>query len=301
VTLELASVKAVPKPWGKADLRPWSRAGRSDAPIGELWFERADGGSPEPALLLKLLFTARPLSIQVHPDDSYARSIGQPHGKTEAWYVLEASRDAAIALGLERTIGAGELRAAVEDGSIADLVHWQHVVPGQAVLVSAGTIHAIGPGLVIAEIQQRSDATFRLFDYERHRALHLEDAIAVALAGPAAAQAAPSRLTAVRRLLAASPYFVLEHVALPPNSHWALKAAEETWALVLEGETTVGPLPLSQGQAIFIEQRSATAAVGHGGAQLLLAYSASAPSDAMLRRLDGETAGQEPMPEELHA
>src|SRR5438132_688728 len=108
MTIELASIKVVPKPWGSTDLRPWSQCGETASPVGELWFERADPSAPAPELLLKLLFTEQPLSIQVHPDDGYARSIGQPHGKTEAWYVIAASPEAKVALGLSHTIASAE-------------------------------------------------------------------------------------------------------------------------------------------------------------------------------------------------
>src|SRR5207247_461750 len=107
--------------------------------------------------LLKLLFTAQPLSIQVHPDDTLARSIGLPNGKTEAWYVLSAAPGARIALGLKRALTAVQLRAAIGDGSIAQVVQWRPVAKDDVIFVSAGTIHAIGAGLVVAEIQQRSD------------------------------------------------------------------------------------------------------------------------------------------------
>lgn len=84
MAVEHASVRVVRKPWGRSDLWPWSRIDGSNDPVGELWFERADRDAPVPALLLKLLFTSAPLSIQVHPDDSFARGIGLPNGKSEA-------------------------------------------------------------------------------------------------------------------------------------------------------------------------------------------------------------------------
>jgi len=88
MTLELASARVVRKPWGRTDLRPWSELGCDGAAIGEVWFQRADPAAPEAALLLKLLFTDEPLSVQVHPDDAFAHTIGLPQGKTEAWFVL---------------------------------------------------------------------------------------------------------------------------------------------------------------------------------------------------------------------
>ena len=140
---------------------------------------------PDPALLLKLLFANEALSIQVHPDDAFARSIGLAHGKTEAWYILSATSNAKVAVGLKWRPTTQQLRTSIEDGSIADMVCWHPVRSGDIVFVPAGTIHAIGPGLVIAEIQQRSDATFRLFDFGRQRELHVDNAVTVAHAGPA--------------------------------------------------------------------------------------------------------------------
>ena len=98
---------------------------------------------------------------------------GWHRGKTEAWYILSAAPGAKIALGLKKRLAPRQLREAVDDGSIAGLVAWRTVLPGDVVSVPAGTIHAIGAGLVIAEIQQRSDATFRMFDFGRKRELHV--------------------------------------------------------------------------------------------------------------------------------
>jgi mannose-6-phosphate isomerase class I len=94
MTLEIASEQVVRKPWGKFDLRQWSDLGRDGTPVGELWFQRIDPAAPEPELLLKLLLTEQALSVQVHPDDAFARAIGLPHGKTQAWYVLAATATA---------------------------------------------------------------------------------------------------------------------------------------------------------------------------------------------------------------
>ena len=240
MAIEHASMRVVHKPWGSIDLKPWSDVRPDGDAIGELWFQRADGNAPEPALLLKLLFTKEPLSIQVHPDDAFAHSIGLGHGKTEAWYILSAALGARIAVGLKRRLSAVQLRASIEDGSIASLVQWRDVHKDNVIFVPAGTIHAIGPGLVLAEIQQRSDATFRLFDHGRQRELHVDNAVAAADAGPAGHQSTPKRLTDARTLLVASPYFVLERIDLSSGSSWELNAERETWFLVLEGDAQVG-------------------------------------------------------------
>ena len=101
MTVERCLVQAIHKPWGRSDLEPWYTAHADGSLIGELWFRRTEAAAERPALLLKLLFTDAPLSIQVHPDDAYAQSMGYPNGKTEAWYVLSATPDARVALGLK--------------------------------------------------------------------------------------------------------------------------------------------------------------------------------------------------------
>src|SRR4051794_4248049 len=158
MTVEQAAVEAVSKPWGVADLRPWSGLELCGERVGELWFRRADSNAPLPALMVKLLFTSAALSIQVHPDDEFSRSIGLPNGKTEAWCILEAKPGAQVAMGVKHPPPPTALRAAIRDGSIAPLVRWIPALKGDMFFVPAGTIHAIGAGIVLAEIQQRSDA-----------------------------------------------------------------------------------------------------------------------------------------------
>jgi mannose-6-phosphate isomerase len=272
LTIEHAIARAKPKPWGSIDLRPWSRASTSDGPIGELWFERPEPAAPETALLLKLLFTTEPLSIQVHPDDAFARSIGLSNGKTEAWYILSAIPGALVAVGLNYPRSAAELRTAIADGSIANIVHWHPVHKGDVIFIPAGTIHAIGAGIVLAEIQQYSDATFRLFDYGRQRELHIENAVAVATAGPRERQSSPERLSDARTVLTVDPHFALEQIDLLPGSVWTLDAPKETWILAIEGHAQLGATRLSPGDAVFLEADHAEIEVGADGLKALLAY-----------------------------
>lgn len=197
--------------WGR-DLLPCGfedvRAG--DGPIGEIWF---GDGKPD-ALLVKYLFTSERLSIQVHPDDAAARARGHAHGKDEAWLVLDAEPGAVIGLGLRREASAAELRAAALDGSIEELVDWRAVKAGDAFFSPAGTIHAIGAGLSLIEIQQNIDLTYRLYDYGRPRALHLDDAVAVARPGPWALPPPSPEPGPGRRLLAGGESFTLERWTL---------------------------------------------------------------------------------------
>jgi mannose-6-phosphate isomerase len=289
MAIEHASVQVARKPWGVADLHPWSSIDVSGDAVGELWFQRADKDAPSPALLLKLLFTSEPLSIQVHPDDAFARSIGLPNGKTEAWYILSATPDARVAVGLKRSLTPQELRASIEDGSIADLVQWRPAAKGDIIFVPAGTIHAIGAGIVLAEIQQRSDTTFRLFDYRRHRELHQERAVAVSDAGPAQTQSAPRHLAAARTALISNPHFVLERIDLQANSNWALNADRETWILVIEGGAWIGLIAASVGDAVFAEADHAGIEAGPDGMSCLIAYPGPDPSTPLLQESEVQT------------
>ncbi len=290
MAVEHAGIHAVRKPWGSTDLLPWSGIVDAGFAIGELWFERAETRAPNPALLLKLLFTNQPLSIQVHPDDAFARSLGLANGKTEAWYVLSAVPGARVAIGLKRALTAAQLRSAIESGSISQLVQWKPVAEGDVISIPAGTIHAIGAGLVLAEIQQRSDSTFRLFDFGRPRELHVENAVAVARAQPFECSSTPKRLTDARTLLVANPHFVLERIDLPPNSTWKLCAERETWLLVLDGRAKVGLINAFVGEAVFVEDDRARIDVGSDGMKGLLAYLGPDPCPFLLQSCVGQSA-----------
>lgn len=291
MTIEHASTRAVPKPWGSIDLLPWSTLGAGSA-IGEIWFQRPDAASEVPALLLKLLFTDAALSIQVHPDDAFAQSIGLRNGKTEAWYILAAARGARVAAGLKRQVTPVELRAAITDGSIAELVQWRSVEKGEVVFVPAGTIHAAGAGLVLAEIQQQSDTTFRLFDYGGGRELHVDQAVGAAQMGPARAQAVEVPLSAARTVLVSGPHFVMERIELAANSEWVLQAEQETWVLGIEGQARIGNIDAGVGDALFLKADHARIEAGMKGFKGLLAYVGAKPHPDLL----SEAEADQPVP-----
>lgn len=300
VSIEHAIVEARRKPWGSRNLLPWSDIAASDDPIGELWFRRADASSPKSVLLLKLLFTTEPLSIQVHPDDTFARSIGLPNGKTEAWYILSAEPDARVAIGLKRSLSSTELRTAISDGSIVDLVHWRPVRCGDAIFVPAGTIHAIGAGIILAEIQQHSDATFRLFDYGRQRELHLENAVAAARAVPAPRQSPSRRLNETRTALVTSSHFLLEQIDLAAGSIWTLDARNEAWIVLIKGEGHMAAATMSAGQAVFLEADQLKIEASPEGLRALLAYPGPhADSVALVEQYPDMPGHSRPKTEEL--
>ncbi|MBE6970000.1 MAG: mannose-6-phosphate isomerase [Ruminococcaceae bacterium] len=132
----------------------------------------------ETPLLIKFLDAREKLSVQVHPSDENA--LTGERGKEELWYVLEAEEDSFLYCGLKRELSREELRAAALDGSIEEFLNKIHVSPGESLYIAPGTIHALGAGMLVAEFQQNSDTTFRLYDYGRGRELHLKRGCAVA-------------------------------------------------------------------------------------------------------------------------
>jgi mannose-6-phosphate isomerase len=206
--------KRVAKPWGRRELWPaFESVPAGGAPIGEIWFETPGGrgdGKAIPELLIKYLFTSERLSVQVHPDDVGARERGHPCGKDEAWVILDADPRAAIALGPRNPTTKDALRAAALDGSIERLLDWKPVKKDDSFYTPAGTIHAIGPGLTLIEIQQNVDLTYRLYDYGSDRELHLDDGIAASNPVPYVATSEPRDLAPGRRLLVDGPKFVIE-------------------------------------------------------------------------------------------
>ncbi len=135
--------------------------------------------------LIKLIDAKEPLSVQVHPDDHYAHEKGYENGKTEMWYVLEAEEGASLVYGVNRELTREEFQSHIENGTLESILNFVPVHKGDVFFISAGTLHAIGKGIVIAEVQQSSNLTYRVYDYGRRdaegnpRPLHIEDAVAV--------------------------------------------------------------------------------------------------------------------------
>lgn len=133
-------------------------------------------------ILIKFIDAKGNLSIQVHPDNEYALRVEKEYGKTEMWYILDAEPESYLFIGPEYTISKEEFSESIEDHSLPNLLHKQYVKPGDAYLIPAGTIHAIGKGILLAEIQQSSDVTYRIYDYDRRdnrgrsRELHIQKA-----------------------------------------------------------------------------------------------------------------------------
>ena len=248
--------------------------------------ENAEGDLP---ILIKFIDASQDLSVQVHPDDAFAAAHeGGQSGKSEMWYVLDAAKDAALVYGLSHDTTADTLRSALRDGTLSRHLQSVAVHTDDMFFLPAGTIHAIGAGCLIAEIQQNSNLTYRLYDYDRtdrfgrKRPLHVEKALAAANLHSSAAPRQPMRVLNyrpgyARELLCRCPYFQVERLLLNTErireraalcadslSFRVLLCTQGCGAISCHGETT----DFFKGDCIFVPAN--TEFHLHGQAQFLL-------------------------------
>lgn len=203
-------VRMVDKPWGRAEL-PVPFVSPPGQTVGEVWFE------PPPELidlLVKYIFTSEALSVQVHPSE--AQVPGE--GKEECWLVIAADPGAKLAVGFREDVSAEAMRAAALDGSIEGLLAWYPVAAGDFFYIPANTVHAIGAGLALIEVQQNSDTTYRLYDYGRPRELHLDAGMAVAAGAPHDAVHRRQVRAQGHITLTDGPWFRLDRLDGPPGA-----------------------------------------------------------------------------------
>jgi mannose-6-phosphate isomerase len=267
----------VEKVWGRRDLpEMFGSPGPDEEPIGEIWFQHPGGEEPE--LLVKYLFTSERLSIQVHPDDEAAQAVGYPRGKDEAWVVVAADPDGEIGIGLREDMTREELRAAALDGSIEDKMDWRRGKVGDVYYSQAGTVHALGPGLGVIEVQQNVDLTYRLYDYGRPRALHLDEGVAVSNPGPFHHLMEPYDKAEGRRILADARAFVLERWTGPKSG--TLMSEGPTWLIPVSGRGSVNGEALDAGD-VWIVEGTAPLSI-EAGADLLVAYKGELREEALV-------------------
>lgn len=256
--------------------------------VGTRTIERYGADFP---LLAKFIDAAQPLSIQVHPDDAYAHAHEAAtgfHGKTEAWYILDAEPGASVVYGLERPCSPTEFAAAVEAGTVDTLLHRVPVQPGDAIFVPAGTVHAIDAGITLFEIQQKSDLTYRVYDYGRRdartgqpRELHLDKALDVSnLAPPARSTVRPLPLSPSRLLLVACPLFALERWSVAAAETHAVDPGTFEILTVVEGRALLG----WDGGELALQRGDSAVIPASQGAYMLQAMAATPGSETSLLR-----------------
>ncbi len=238
--------RQVAKPWGRVSLpAPFSQPADGQR-VGEIWFEPP---AEMPELLVKYIFTDERLSVQVHPGDVDVQSAGAgPRGKEECWLVISAELGAVLGIGFDEAIDAGQLKAAALSGEIVDMLTWHPVQSGDFFYIPAGTVHAIGGGISLIEVQQNSDLTYRLYDYGRPRELHLEQGVAVAKGTPydAAWRKRAAIGEAVR--MVEGPHFRLDQLAGPPNAATFARYGDRPVLVVTRsGSVAVGGVPVAPG------------------------------------------------------
>jgi|SRR5579862_195437 len=279
--------------WGARNLEPIYSCQITGEPIGEVWLtgdkcrvangplagrtldelsrelgpdllgEASPEGSRFP-LLLKFLFPKEKLSVQVHPDDETAARAGQPWGKTECWYVLQAPAGTQVGLGLKSGVSKGQVERAIRETRMEELLNWVDLHSGDLIYVEAGAVHTIGPGAVILEIQQNSDTTYRLYDYGRPRELHIDAGMRAmkegAHAGKVQKQHAHAENGKSQVNVVTSPCFVVDKFSL--SQPWEFRRPEHAkrsvWCLVaIRGSGVIlsggaEPISFNSGEVVVV-------------------------------------------------
>lgn len=211
-------------------------------------------------VLTKFIDAKQNLSVQVHPSDEYALKNEGQFGKCEMWYILAAEEGAGLYLGFERKTSAEEVRAAALDGTVEKLLHFQPVKPGEVYFIPPGTVHAIGAGVMLFEIQQNSTLTYRLYDYKRRdkdgneRPLHLEKGLLVCDFSPYKAQKIHGDDPAI---IGTCPYF--ETRLYKPNFTNSVKfEIKDSFVGITctHGEGMINDQKIKFGESVFIPANS---------------------------------------------
>ena len=205
-------------------------------------------------MLIKLIDAAKPLSIQVHPSDEYALKNENQFGKTEMWYIVDCDEGASLYYGFKEDVTKEEYERRIADGSLCDILNEVPVHKGDCFFITAGTIHAIGAGILIAEIQQNSNCTYRVFDYGRvgadgkTRPLHIEKALAVTeRCAPKYPFGKPENDT-----LAKCEYFMVNRLNVSGDCE--IYVGEESFSALLctRGTAAVEGIEIKAGECLFV-------------------------------------------------
>lgn len=214
-------------------------------------------------VLIKLIDAKDNLSIQVHPDNDYAQRVEGEFGKTEIWYVLDATDDAQLIYGFKNKISSEEFVDAIKNNTLTDVLNSVKVKKGDLLFIEAGTVHAIGKGTLVAEIQQNSNTTYRVYDYGRlgadgkPRELHINKAVDVSKTEPPKYDIKPMGEPEkfndyTKTLLTKCDLFTVNHYEL--NGKVTLEADEKSFnhVLVVDGAGTINGVDFKKGDSFYI-------------------------------------------------
>lgn len=221
-------------------------------------------------ILIKLIDAKDNLSIQVHPDDEYALSNEGEYGKTEMWYIVDCEPGAYMYYGFNREIDKDEFAQRIEQNTLLEVLNKVEVKKGDSFFIGAGTIHAIGKGLLVAEIQQNSNTTYRVYDYGRvgadgkPRELHVDKALQITHLGPAQNYKSDDANT-----LAKCEYFTVEKLDLKDTLTLNVDNSSFVSLLSLDGSYTIGDLVVNAGECVFLPANLGEVTL-RGNAEILL-------------------------------
>ncbi|MDO4943742.1 MAG: class I mannose-6-phosphate isomerase [Ruminococcus sp.] len=229
-------------------------------------------------ILIKLIDAKDNLSVQVHPDNEYAMKVEGEYGKTEMWYVVDCDEGATLLYGFKKEISKDEFAQRIADNTLLEVTNAVPVKKGDVFFIQSGTLHAIGKGILIAEIQQNSNTTYRIYDYGRvgkdgkPRELHVEKAKDVTVLGPA--KAYPETPVEqydgyTSKLLSKCEYFTTYRVDVDTKAELEADGKSFISILVLEGEPTVGGVKAKKGDSVFVSAGTGKFAV-EGKCQFVL-------------------------------
>lgn len=290
--------------WGRESLAPYYlSAAAVNKRIGEIWFTFSEndtalgkslrevisensgilgsGANVDHAdicpLLVKLIFTTERLSVQVHPNDEYAREHHGCLGKTEAWYVMDAQPPGEVAVGFREQLTPERFQAAVKSGEVENLLDWRKTKPGDIIFTPAGTVHAIGAGLTVCEIQENSDITYRLYDYGRPRELHLEHGVKVSHLGPHTHQSQVVSMGEGHDSLLSCEYFHIER--LRPKERVKIGSNQPFYSLLIctQGSGVIDGEPFTAGRSWFVPAGNEAFKIDGAGSEWILAYTSKEP------------------------
>lgn len=236
-------------------------------------------------ILIKFIDAYDNLSIQVHPDDEYALKNEGEYGKTEVWYVLSASEGAFLYYGFKKEISADEYRRRIADNTITEVLNKIEAVKGDVFFVKPGTVHAIGAGLLICEIQQNSNTTYRVYDYDRRgadgnpRELHIEKAIAVSDTVPISESENICKTVQYdgykTRLIAKCKYFTSEKADITESMEIKLDKESFRSIIVTEGECEISlngkNMHIKKGDSVFVPAQNTEMTVA-GDCEIIISY-----------------------------
>ncbi len=222
-------------------------------------------------LLIKFIDAKADLSVQVHPDDDYARIHENSYGKTEAWYILDCDEGAQLIYGFNKELSRDEFRKSIEDNTFLDYVNKVEVKKGDVFFIKAGTLHAIGSGILLAEVQQNCNTTYRVYDYNRMvngkpRELHVEKAIDVTDTVPPTRGGDPDcepvvKGGATQQALCQCNFFKMDTLDVKGEYNFSVTNDSFVSLLILEGTGTVNELSVKAGDSLFLPAGNYTAAI----------------------------------------